>query len=209
LLAGGIGITPILCMAERLSRLGADFELHYSARSRERMAFDARIAQSGFAQRVHRHFDDGPTEQKLNLPELLTAQVADTHLYVCGPKGFIDAVLRTAREVGWPDARLHHEFFAAETTIKSGDVAFELRLARSKRCITVTSEQTATAALTAAGIHVPTSCEQGICGTCVTTVLEGIPDHRDQFLTPQEQSCNNQFMPCCSRARSPTLVLDL
>ncbi|WP_342131112.1 PDR/VanB family oxidoreductase [Hydrogenophaga sp. OTU3427] len=209
LLAGGIGITPILCMAERLSRLDADFEMHYSARSRERMAFDGRIAQSGFADRVHRHFDDGAPAEKLDLPALLSDPDAGTHLYVCGPKGFIDAVLRTAREAGWPEARLHHEFFAAEPTTLAGDTAFELRLARSKRWIMVAPDQTATAALAAAGVPVPTSCEQGICGTCVTPVLQGTPDHRDQFLTAAEQAHNDRFTPCCSRAKSAFLVLDL
>ncbi len=209
LLAGGIGITPILCMAERLSRLDADFEMHYSSRSRDRMAFDERIAQSGFADRVNRHFDDGAPEQKLDLQALLARPDAGTHLYVCGPKGFIDAVLRTARESGWPEARLHYEFFAAEVAVVKGDTAFEVRLARSGRCITIAPDQTVTAALAAAGVEVPTSCEQGICGTCITPILQGTPDHRDMFMTPEEQARNDQFTPCCSRAKSAFLVLDL
>lgn len=209
LLAAGIGITPLLCMAERLARLGAPFELHYSARSRARMAFDGRIEQSGFAAHVHRHVDDGDPGQRLDLPALLAAPDAGTHLYVCGPRGFIDAVLRTAREAGWNEARLHHESFVAQTAVADGDQAFEVRLARSRRCIMVPRDQSVTAALAAAGVAVPTSCEQGICGTCVTAVLEGEPDHRDMFLTPAEQASHRQFTPCCSRAKSPFLVLDL
>ena len=89
------------------------------------------------------------------------------------------------------------------------DAAFEIKLQRSGRVITVAADQSVIAALAAAGILVETSCEQGICGTCLTPVLEGVPDHRDMFLTPDEQDKNDQFTPCCSRAKSAILVLDL
>lgn len=209
LLGGGIGITPILCMAERLAMTGADFEMHYCTRSPERTAFRGRIAASSFVNQVQFHFDDGAPEQKLNLDKLLSAPQAGCHLYVCGPKGFMDAVLQTARDNGWPEAQLHYEFFAAEVAKSDADGAFDVKLASSGRVIPVAKDQTVTQALSAAGVEIQTACEQGVCGTCLTRVLEGVPDHKDQYLTPEEQAANDQFLPCCSRAKTACLVLDL
>lgn len=121
----------------------------------------------------------------------------------------MDAVLQSARRLGWEEARLHFEFFQAEPVLADGDRAFSVRLARSGKTVQVGAQQSVLHALLAAGVEVPTSCEQGICGTCVTRVLEGTPDHRDSFLMPEEHAANRCFMPCCSRARSPWLVLDL
>jgi vanillate O-demethylase ferredoxin subunit len=209
LLAGGIGVTPILCMAERLAIAGASFEMHYATRSRERTAFHDRIARSGFAPQVQFHFDDGDEAQKLKLAELLASPKAGTHLYVCGPKGFMDAVLATARASGWPQAQIHYEYFGAEATAKADDGSFEVRLASSGKVVLVPKDKSVCEALAAAGVEVMTSCEQGVCGTCITRVLEGEPDHRDLYFTPEEQAKNDQFTPCCSRSKSPLLVLDL
>ncbi|MFL6665348.1 MAG: PDR/VanB family oxidoreductase [Rhizobacter sp.] len=209
LLAGGIGITPILCMAERLAIVGAEFELHYATRSRERTAFYDRMAGSAYASRVHFYFDDGDPAQKLDLAALLTAPHYGTHLYVCGPKGFMDAVLGTARSRGWSEARLHYEFFSAELVRSDSDVEFRVKLASSGRVVTVPRDWTVVEALAGAGVEVQTSCEQGVCGTCLTRVLEGTPEHRDMYLMPDEQARNDQFTPCCSRSKSPVLVLDL
>ncbi|PTB17081.1 oxidoreductase [Trinickia symbiotica] len=209
LLAGGIGVTPILCMAEHLAAQGEDFEMHYCARSVNRMAFIERIVASSFASRVALHFDDGPEHQKLELESFLTKRGNDTHLYICGPQGFMDAVLATARGNGWPEAQLHYEFFRRDLTSSGPDQGFQVRLAHSGRVINVTADQTVVEALADAGIEVPTSCEQGICGTCLTQVLEGEPDHRDMYLTREEHEANDCFLPCCSRARSAMLVLDL
>jgi vanillate O-demethylase ferredoxin subunit len=209
LLAGGIGVTPILCMAERLAITGADFEMHYCTRSRERTAFYERITGSAYAPQVQFHFDDGAANQGLDIGALLAEPKSGVHLYVCGPKGFMDAVLSTARAKGWPESQLHYEFFGAEVAPSDSDASFEVRLASSGRIITVPKDQTVTQALSAAGVEVQTSCEQGVCGTCLTRVLEGVPDHKDQYLTPEEQAANDQFTPCCSRARSALLVLDL
>jgi vanillate O-demethylase ferredoxin subunit len=209
LLAGGIGITPVLCMAERLAATGSDFELHYCTRSRERTAFLDRISRSAYAPRVHLHFDDGAAAQKLDLAALLGLPQGGTHVYVCGPQGFIDAALGLARGAGWPSAQLHYEFFGAAPKASDVDGGFEVQLASSGRVIAVRKDQSVVQALAAAGVEVMTSCEQGVCGTCLTRVLEGEPDHRDQYLTPEEQAANDQFTPCCSRAKSARLVLDL
>jgi vanillate O-demethylase ferredoxin subunit len=209
LVAGGIGVTPILCMAERLARTGASFEMHYCTRSVERTAFRQRIAASAFAAQVRFHFDDGAPDQKLPLAALLSSVAAGVHLYVCGPKGFMDWVLGAARNSAWPAEHLHYEFFGAEVAASVDDATFEVQLASSGRVVVVGRDQTVVQALAAAGVEVATSCEQGVCGTCLTRVLEGVPDHKDMYLTPEEQAANDQFTPCCSRARSARLVLDL
>jgi vanillate O-demethylase ferredoxin subunit len=209
LLAGGIGVTPILCMAERLAIAGASFEMHYATRSRERTAFYDRIARSSFASKVQFHFDDGAGEQKLQLAALLATPKAGTHLYVCGPKGFMDAVLATARANGWPEAQIHYEYFGAEITKSADDGSFQVQLASSGKIVLIPKDETVTQALYKAGVDILTSCEQGVCGTCITRVLEGEPDHRDLYFTPEEQARNDQFTPCCSRSKSPLLVLDL
>jgi len=185
------------------------FTLHYCSRSVERTAFRERIQQAGYAAHVQLHLDDGPQQQKLGLPALLRTPRRGVHIYTCGPKGFMDAVLSNARSSGWPQDQLHYEFFSAAPQKLATDGSFEVKLASSGRTIRVAADASVTSALAAAGILVPTSCEQGVCGTCLTRVLEGEPDHRDMYLTPQEQAANDQFLPCCSRSRSACLVLDL
>jgi vanillate O-demethylase ferredoxin subunit len=210
LLAGGIGVTPILCMAEQMAAMGAAFEMHYCARSKSRAAFVGRIAASSWANNVQYHFDD--EHGMLDLNALLADAGTDRHLYVCGPQGFMNAVLDTARSLGWSGDRVHYEYFAATqpaTQPAADGASFDVRLARSGRVVSIPADCTVTQALSAAGVDVPVSCEQGICGTCITRVLEGQPDHRDLFLSPEEQARNDQFLPCCSRSKSKVLVLDL
>ncbi len=209
LLAGGIGITPLLCMAQRLHAIGADFELHYCTRSVERTAFREEIAAAPFASRVHFHVDDGDAAQKLDLPAALGDRDTGTHLYVCGPTGFIQHVTQTAQALGWPAGQVHLEYFGAAPQDSSGDQAFEVKIASSGRVIPVLADQTVIQALEAHGVEVLVSCEQGVCGTCITRVLEGECDHRDLYFTDEEKARNDQFTPCISRARSKTLVLDL
>jgi vanillate monooxygenase ferredoxin subunit len=209
LIAGGIGVTPILCMAERLARDAAVFEMHYCSRSPDRTAFMARIRASSFADRVHFHHDDGEPAQRLDLPAVLARPTADTHLYVCGPGGFIDFVCGGAKAHGWSAAQIHFEHFAAPAPAASQDDSFEVRIASSGQTIVVPPGQSVAEALRRHRIDVPVSCEQGVCGTCLTRVLDGEPDHRDLYLTDEEKRQNDQFLPCCSRARSKRLVLDL
>jgi len=209
LLAGGIGITPLLCMAERLANVGAAFQMHYCTRSRARTAFAQRIAASAFAPCVQFHHDDGPAGQRLDVAALLADRPAGRHLYVCGPQGFMDTVLGSARAQGWPEAQLHYEFFSADVAPLAGDAAFEVQLASSGRVVVVPAGRSIVHALAEAGVTVATSCEQGVCGTCLTRVIAGVPEHRDLYLTPEEQAAGDQFLPCCSRSRSARLVLDL
>ncbi len=209
LLARGIGVTPILCMSERLAVTGAEFDLHDCTRSRDRTAFHGRISGSAYASRATFHFDDGPVEQKADLPGLLAKPADGTHLYVCGPKGFMDVVLSTARANGWPEDQLHYEFFGSDVVKSDADQSFQVKLASSGRIVVVPGNKTVVEALADAGIEIMTSCGEGVCGSCLTRVLEGECDHKDRYLMPEEQAKNDQFLPCCSRSRSPMLVLDL
>lgn len=208
LLAGGIGVTPILAMAHALHAQGRSFEMHYCGRSASRMAFLEELRSAGFAGSVVLHADDVPA-QKFDAEAVLARPESDTHLYVCGPNGFMDHVLETARRNGWPEAQLHREYFAGAVTTLESDGCFEVRVASSGLSCQVPAGKTVIEVLAAHGVEVPTSCEAGICGTCLTRVVEGTPDHRDSFLTDAERAANDQFTPCCSRAFSPLLVLDL
>jgi vanillate O-demethylase ferredoxin subunit len=207
LFAGGIGITPIICMAEQLA--GTDFTLHYFARSPAHAAFRQRIARSRFADRAIFHFSEGGGAQRTEIATLLPAPDAATRLYVCGPAGFMEAVTEAARAKGWPDSHVHREFFAAAPTTNADDTPFDIRIASSGAMVHVDKGITALAALAAHGIDLPSSCEQGVCGTCVTRVVDGVPDHRDHFLTAEQRASNAQFTPCCSRSCSPVITLDL
>lgn len=209
LVAGGIGITPLICMAHQLSAQGADYDLHYCTRSPSRTAFQAEIAGSALREHVHHHFDDGPADQKLLLPDALNPSVDTTHVYVCGPAGFIEWVLAGASALGYRGDQLHVEHFGSRAPASSPDAEFTIRIASTGQHILVQPRQTVVQALSASGIDIDTSCEQGVCGTCITRVLEGTCDHRDLYLTAEERSKHDQFTPCCSRAASGMLVLDL
>ena len=208
LVAGGIGVTPILAMAETLSQQGRSFELHYCSRTIERTAFVQRIRSSSFAKNVQFHFDDGSADQLFDVAKVLENPFSDQHLYVCGPKGLMDAVINTAKRLNWNPDNVHFEYFAAVAPSTSGG-DFDVVLSKSGKVIRVVEGVTVIEALRQNDVDVPVSCEQGVCGTCVTRVLEGIPDHRDLYLTDAEHAKNDQFTPCCSRSITPCLVLDL
>jgi vanillate monooxygenase ferredoxin subunit len=209
LFAGGIGVTPLLSMAQRLAHIGADFRMHYCTRSAERTAFRDEIAASAYADRVDFHHDDGDAAQKLQLEQVIAQPQAGTHLYVCGPTGFIDWVVKTADRLGWPKDQVHLEYFGAAPQDTAGDRAFQVKIASSGETYEVGASETVVQALQKHGIEILTSCEQGVCGTCITRVLQGECDHRDLYFTDDEKAQNDQFTPCCSRAKSAVLVLDL
>ena len=209
LMAGGIGITPLLAMAQVLHREGRSFHLHCCARTASRLAFRRWIMDAPFARHASFHLDDGDAAQKLDAEAVLRDAAPNTHLYVCGPGGFMDHVLGTARRLGWPEERLHREYFAAGPVDASADQAFDIALARQGKRFSIPAGKSVLEVLLAAGVDIPSSCEAGVCGTCLTRVLDGTPDHRDSFLTDEERRANDQFTPCCSRSRSPVLVLDL
>ncbi|MGC8211875.1 PDR/VanB family oxidoreductase [Ralstonia solanacearum] len=212
LLAGGIGVTPLLAMAEQLAADGASFALHYAARAPERMAFRDRLAAAHLAPHARCYFDNAPAAERLDLAAVLSRPDEGTHLYACGPAGFIEVALAQARALGWPEANLHREYFGAApqppAAGETGDAgAFRIRLAQRGETVEVGAGETAILALRRCGVDWPTSCEQGVCGTCLTRVLEGEPVHQDQYLTDEERA-SGCFLPCVSRAKG-LLVLDM
>lgn len=208
LVGGGIGVTPMIAMAHALAAGGAPFELHYCGRSRSSCAFLGELAAAPFSAQVHTHFDDGAVEQRLNLVEVLTGADAGTHLYVCGPSGFMDWVIAEAGRLGLPAGQIHKEYFQVEPPAGASK-AFDVALKKSGKTVHVAENQSIVEALAGVGIKIKVSCEQGVCGTCLCNVLDGTPDHRDVFLTDEEKADNDQILLCCSRALSDTLVLDL
>ncbi len=211
LVAGGIGITPILAMAETLSAQKRKFRLHYHARTRESAVFAQELKSSRYAASVIFSFDD---ENPDGLGRIFSPTDADAWLYTCGPEGFMDAVINAAKAVGVPDSKVRKELFGASAQAVTGgavrmDQVFTIKIQSTGAMVEVPVGQTAVQALSASGIDVLVSCEQGHCGSCLTSVLEGIPDHRDQFMLPEEHEKNDAFTPCCSRSLTPCLVLDL
>lgn len=206
LFAGGIGITPIYAMAQELKAQNIAFELHYFARSRSALAFAAELQQ--FYPHVFFHVDDEPNS-KADVVKILDQLEPTQHLYVCGPNGFMDFILQSAQTKGWSSAQIHKEHFAAVTPDLAKDNEFSIEIKSTGQRIHVAQQQTVVQALEQHGHMIPVSCEQGICGTCLTSIVAGEPDHRDLFLTEEEQALNNQFTPCCSRSKSALLVLDL
>ena len=209
LFAGGIGITPILAMAHTLIAAGKHFELHYCGRSIERLAFLGILSESPFANHVRLHVDNGPCEQRLDAAQILANPAHGDQLYVCGPSGFMSHIQSTAKASGWSDEQVNREDFSAPSQFLEGDRPFEIELSRSGRVIEVPAQKTALEVLLEHDVVIESSCEQGICGSCVTRVLAGEPDHRDQYMNAVEHARNDSFTPCCSRSNSPRLVLDL
>lgn len=208
LVGGGIGITPMIAMAHALTAAGKSFALHYCARSASSAAFLHELAGAPFAGKVHLHFDDVGAAAQLDLPSILAAAgCSGTHLYVCGPSGFMDWVIATGEKSGLPAGQIHREYFNAE--VDTSGAGFEVVAAATGKSVRVAEGQSIVSALASIGIQVDVSCEEGVCGTCVCTVLEGECDHRDVYLTAEEKAENDQIMTCCSRAKSARLVLDV
>jgi vanillate monooxygenase ferredoxin subunit len=209
LLAGGIGVTPILAMAERLSAEGKPFTFHYCTRSRARTAFYDRVAGSPFADAVRFHFDDGPEEQRPNLSAFLGQAAQGKHVYICGPTVMMDLAVEAAKKQGWDDAHVHLERFVG-VDAKPGDAReFLIEIHKTGQLVTIPANKTVVEALRDVGIEIPVSCEQGVCATCLTNIVAGVPDHRDLILTNQEHESGKIFTPCVSRALSDILVIDI
>lgn len=200
---GGIGVTPLMAMAYDLWDRKQPFTLHYIARD---PVFAPVLQAAPFASCVQVHDRSNRSAPRFDpLSALRDAVVTGAHIYTCGPVALMDAVEESARLVGLPDAQIHREAFSALTV--SGGECFEVLAAKSGVRVQVGADETITAALARVGVKVTVSCEQGICGTCVVDLLEGDPDHRDEYLTDDERS--DQIALCCSRAKSPLLVVDL
>ncbi|MFH7042061.1 PepSY domain-containing protein [Paucibacter sp. JuS9] len=209
LLAAGIGITPLLGMAQHLQGRGASFELHYLAHSQEHVAFAELLRQPRFEGRVHIHYSMGSERLQQWLGRLLAVHASGHHLYLCGSNRFMEAVQQVAAAASWPAEAIHVEHFGADTKLVGAPCEpFELHLRRSGRTLQVPADRSIVEVLDAAGVPVPTSCREGVCGTCSTRVIEGRCEHRDAFLSPAEHAAGDRIITCVSRA-SGRLVLDL
>jgi vanillate O-demethylase ferredoxin subunit len=214
LLAGGIGVTPMMAMVHRLRRIGADFILHYCARGPEKTAFRDALAPLAAAGQVFFHHDGGDPNRGLDIAELLRRYSDGMHLYYCGPVGFMRSAANAAAH--WPKPCVHFEHFTPpmpDGTLPvsgpalAGAVEFQVKLARSGAVFDVPPGQSIVDVLRKNGIEVATSCESGLCGTCRTAYLEGEPDHRDMILDDEER--RDDVLICCARSKTPLLVLDL
>lgn len=208
LVAGGIGITPLLCMARRLRDLRKSFELLYFARSRAGAAFLDELQALGVPLQLH--LDDeqgGPPDLKA----LLAARppAPGLHLYACGPTGLLDAFEKAGAELGHEN--VHVERFTAVEHEPAADArgTFVVELARSRKSVTVPAGKSILDTLLDAGVDVDHSCCEGVCGSCETKVLAGEPDHRDSILSAKERASNKVMMPCVSGCKSASLTLDL
>lgn len=200
-IAGGIGITPILSMSRRLTSIGLDWELIYCCRTRETAAFIG-AWDSG----VRFNFDGEPGGQMLDITSVVTSASPNAHLYCCGPTPMLAAF--EAATAHLPRERVHVEYFTAAAPAAT-EGGFTVVLARSAKEIVVPPGNSILGALLEAGLNVPHSCTEGVCGTCETRVLEGIPDHRDSILTSAQHASNRVILICCSGSKTARLVLDI
>lgn len=207
LLAGGIGITPILSMASKLDAENRDFRMHYCGRASGELAFlEALTAFCG--ERMIVHYDDTPPGRP-DFAALIAEWPENATAYVCGPSGMIDAVKDAWAAAGRPPDHLVFELFTPTPASVEGDTAFDVKIASTGDIVTVEPGQSIIEALEAAGHDVIYDCQRGDCGICQTAVLEGVPDHRDVVLSDEEKASNTVMQICVSRSKTPLLVLDL
>ncbi|GHE78873.1 vanillate O-demethylase [Amycolatopsis deserti] len=204
LVAGGVGVTPLLSLAYELDRRGAEFELHYFARAREQAAF-ADLVAAEFGARLH--FGVPRAEQPTLLKEVAADLPPDARVYTCGPEGFMAQVGAVFAPVVGAE-RVHVEHFVAAEIDTSGDRPFTVELDTGE-VFAVPADKSILTVLGENGIEVFSSCEEGICGSCVSGVLEGEPDHRDNCLSAADRAAGDQMALCVSRAKTPRLKIEL
>jgi len=206
LIAGGIGIAPIVSMVAELRRRGADFQVHYCTRSPERTAFRRELSPLAAEGRVRFHHDGGDPVQGLDIAATLREPRPGTHLYYCGPAPLMAAATEATRN--WPAGTVHCEYFTGmPEPVATENHPFRVQLAKSGGEYEVRAGETIAEVLQRHGVAVRTSCELGYCGTCLTPYVAGEPDHRDQVL--EENGRQRYVLICCSRAKSPVLILEL
>lgn len=207
-IAGGIGVTPFIPMMTRLNELGRRWRLHYCVRTRERAAFVSEIEKLVAAGQgeARFNFDEEPGGSMLDLDQVIADLPEGAHTYCCGPSGMLHAYQKAAANL--PLERVHFEYFSSDVKAAS-EGGFTVVLQKSGQEVFVKSGETIMQAVRAAGVHVDSSCEEGICGACETRVISGEPDHRDMILSERERAESKTMMICCSGCKSERLVLDL
>ncbi|MGD0026752.1 MAG: PDR/VanB family oxidoreductase, partial [Xanthobacteraceae bacterium] len=205
LFAGGIGITPIWCMVQRLAELKRSWKLYYACRSRADMAFLEALKKFD-QESVHLHFDDEAGGNVLDLAAAIAAAPQNAHLYCCGPTPMLKAF--EAAAANRPRNQIHVEYFTPKAAASTTG-GFWVELARSGEEYFIPEGKKILEVLYEAGVDVDYSCELGICGACATRVISGIPDHRDSVLSEEEQASNTKVMICCAGCKTERLVLDM
>lgn len=209
LIAGGIGITPLWAMVQRLETLGRPWELHFAARSRRDAAYLGHIeslAQRSRCGRLVTHFDDENQGVPPDLEAIVAAAPTGTHFYCCGPQGMLKAYEKATARI--PADHVHLERFATEAPASPG-AAFQVQLVRSGVNFTIPPDRTILDVLLDNGINASYGCMQGTCGMCETAVIDGTPAHGDMLLSDEDKAKNDKLLICCSRSLSPVLTLDL
>ncbi|WP_028602398.1 4Fe-4S double cluster binding domain-containing protein [Ottowia thiooxydans] len=206
LLAGGIGVTPLIAMGHELYTAGKDFVLYYKAKTRAQAAFIQELESVAWSNRVHFHFSD---ERRLDIADVLREYVPGDHVYTCGPAAFMDAVFDTATTFGWDESSLHREYFSVPEMDEREKLPFKLRLGSTGQIIPVSATQNAVQALASAGLQVDVKCSDGLCGVCAVPYLSGDVDHRDFVLSKEQRKV--KMITCCSRAATADgeIVLNL
>jgi len=205
LLAGGIGVTPLIAMAHRLYALGASFEFHYSCSDLADAGFTDVLAQVPWQDRIYWHLSSSGS--RLDIPKKLSCAAPDTHLYTCGPDRFMNAILDAAAGCDWPDTHLHREFFSVPELPEYVNHPFTLRLRHSNRDIQVRADQSATDALLEAGVSVDVKCSDGLCGVCRCGLVSGAVEHRDFVLSKSQRS--QHIILCQSRAEDADGIIEV
>lgn len=199
---GGVGITPFMAFIRDMKMMHKNFELHYAIRDEKNGAFAKELKRDNPGEVFIYNHSNG---EVLDFNKLLGKQPLGTHVYVCGPHGMVEDVLRIAEHLGWPQTAVHSEEFKAPDPGEP----FTVKLAVSHRKVYVSERESLLEALEHAGLEIPYSCRGGVCGFCKTNVVSGTPEHRDHYLSDEEKTANNYIMPCISRAKDDNLVLDL
>lgn len=206
LIAGGVGITPILSMARFLDKSRLPYELHYFVRQGEHAAFREELNQLAGTITIHAGLPRGDSSR--TIAAALGHWSRAQHVYICGPATMLETVRSTAAAQGWPDEAVHFEYFKNDKVLDQSS-AFEVELARSAMTLQVPAGRTILEMMREAGLQAPSSCEQGACGTCLTGVIEGEVDHQDVYLNDTEKRTNHAMLTCVSRAKGKRLVLDI
>ncbi len=204
LMGGGIGITPMIAMAHRLHAIGADFELHYSCSKQAEAAFIANLSNMPWADQVTYHYSDQGS--RADLAETLRYQ-PDAHVYTCGPDGYMQAVLDTAKANGFPEEQRHMEYFSVPEAPEYENHDFTLKLAKSGREFNIPAEKPITDVLAENGVHIDVKCSDGICGVCKCGLVSGDVEHRDFVLSNKQRETS--VILCQSRAMDPGGILEI